>query len=252
MLTGIFQLDTASARELLYTFCPKNFSELNIFLALNRPGIPLSIKKEIIKRKTNEKVNLLVTPKIKEILTETYGFVIFEEQISQVITLVYDCSFAEAEVKRRNLLEKPLEKDFLIQAKKKMTPSETQLIHAQIASIAGYTFNKAHAVAYGYLTYYVAYLKANFFPEIITHLLNKKKEKTLSYLQEAFFCGFLPKGPDINHSEIGWTKKDKFLLMGFANLKEYRADFFQSIIEERKKGGIYKNWENFLSRTTNY
>lgn len=202
LLTGIFQLDTSSARGLLFAFCPKSFLELNIFLALNRPGIPLSIKKEIIKRKTNEKTSLLVTPKIREILTETYGFIIFEEQISQVIALIYDCSFAEAEVKRRNLPGKPLEKDFLTRAKTKVTPLEAQLIYTQITSIAGYTFNKAHAVAYSYLTYYIAYLKANFFPELITYFLNKKKEKELSYLQEAFFYGFQIKGPDVNYSEI--------------------------------------------------
>jgi len=203
LLTGVFQLDTISARELLFAFCPKSFSELNLFLALNRPGIPPSIKKEFIRgKKNNEKESLFVTPKIKEILNETYGFIIFEEQISQVIALVYDCSFAEAEVKRRNLPKKPLEKDFLIQAKAKMTFLEAELIYAQVTSIAGYTFNKSHAVAYGYLTYYAAYLKANFFPEIIVHLLNEKKEKELSYLQEAFFYGFQIKGPDINHSEI--------------------------------------------------
>jgi DNA polymerase-3 subunit alpha len=78
-----------------------------------------------------------------------------------------------------------------------------RLIYQQIISSQGYTFNKAHAVAYGYLTYYISYLKANFFPQLITHLLDKKKDKTLSYLQEAFFYGFQIKKPDINYSRIG-------------------------------------------------
>ena len=66
------------------------------------------------------------------------------------------------------------------------------------------------------LTYYISYLKANFFPELIIYFLNKGKEKNLSYLQEAFFYGFQLKGPNINYSEINWIKKDKFLLMGFS------------------------------------
>jgi len=83
-----------------------------------------------------------------------------------------------------------------------MTLLESKLIYQQINSSLGYTFNKAHAVAYSYLTYYIAYLKANFFPELITYFLNKRKEKELAYLQEAFFYGFQPKVPDINYSEI--------------------------------------------------
>ena len=83
-----------------------------------------------------------------------------------------------------------------------MSVFESKLIYQQINSTIGYIFNKAHAVAYSYLTYYTAYLKANFFSEIITNLLNEKKEKTLSYLQEAFFYGFQIEGLDINYSEI--------------------------------------------------
>ena len=134
-------------------------------------------------------------------MTETYGHIIFEEQISQIFVHVYDCSFAEAELKRRELTKKWLEKDFLNQAQKVMTLPESKLIYRQINSSLGYTFNKAHAVAYSYLTYYIAYLKANFFPELITYFLNKRKEKELTYLQEAFFYGFQIKGPDIDYSE---------------------------------------------------
>ena len=69
------------------------------------------------------------------------------------------------------------------------------------------------------------------------------------YLQEAFFYDFQIKGPDINHSELKWTKRGKELIMGFNSLKEYNGELFQIIIEERRKGGIYKNWESFLTRT---
>jgi DNA polymerase-3 subunit alpha len=206
LLTGIFQLDTPPARELFTTFRPQSFSELMIFLALNRPGILYSIKrkiiKEVVQKKANKERSLLSTPEIKQILADSYGYIIFEEQISQILSLIYEYSFAEAEIRRRELPKEPLEKTFLTQAQKKMSPAEAKLIYEQISSISGYTFNKAHAAAYSYLTYYIAYLKANFFSELIVYFLNKKKEKELSYLQEAFFKGFHVKGPDINHSEI--------------------------------------------------
>ncbi|CAG8611086.1 4115_t:CDS:2, partial [Ambispora gerdemannii] len=200
LLTGIFQLDTPSARVLFNRFRPQNFSELVIFLALNRPGTKKKV--EEISQKENAKANIsFSSPALKEILTETYGHIIFEEQISQIFALVYDFSFAEAEVKRRELTKKGLEKDFFEKVKKITTLTESNLIYQQINSAIGYTFNKAHAVAYSYLTYYIAYLKANFFPELVTYFLNKKKDKELPHLQEAFFYGFQIKGPDINYSE---------------------------------------------------
>ncbi|CAH1755736.1 9164_t:CDS:10 [Entrophospora sp. SA101] len=200
LLTGIFQLDTPSARALFNRFCPQNFTELVLFLALNRPGNRKKVE-EISQKKISKDKVTFTSPAIKEILAETYGHIIFEEQISQIFVHVYGCSFAEAEVKRRELAEKGLEKEFLDQAQKVMGLLESKLIYQQINSSLGYTFNKAHAVAYSYLTYYIAYLKANFFPELITYFLNKKKEKELTYLQEAFFYGFQIKGPDINYSE---------------------------------------------------
>ncbi|CFW92797.1 DNA polymerase III (alpha subunit) [endosymbiont DhMRE of Dentiscutata heterogama] len=251
LLTGIFQLDTPSARTLFNRFRPQSFADLVIFLSLNRPGTRKKAEELSQNKNNNAKIGF-TSPAIREILTETYGHIIFEEQISQILVLVYDCSFAEAEVKRRELPEKGLPKDFLTQAQRKMTLTESKLIYQQINSSLGYTFNKAHAVAYSYLTYYIAYLKANFLPKLITYFLNKRKEKELFYLQEAFFCGFQIKGPDINHSELEWIKKDSELLMGFSNLKGYQPEFFQALITERKKGGIYKNWEDLIARTLNY
>jgi DNA polymerase-3 subunit alpha len=202
-LTGIFQLDTPSARTLFNKFRPQNFLELTIFLSLNRPGTRKRAE-EISQKKLFTKANKsFSSPFIKEILEETYENIIFEEQISQIITYVYNCSFAEAEVKRRELVIKGLEKEeFLINSQKVMSATESNLIYQQINSSLDYTFNKSHATAYGYLVYYTSYLKANFFSELITYFLNKKKDKELAYLQEAFFYGFQIERPDINYSEI--------------------------------------------------
>ncbi|MCE8159332.1 MAG: PHP domain-containing protein [Candidatus Moeniiplasma glomeromycotorum] len=251
-VTDIFQLDTISARKMFINFRPKNFSDLIIFLGLNRPGIREMISKEVIQAKNNKEEPTFFSPVIKKILAETYGFIIFEEQISQILAFVYGYSFEEAEVKRRELPKKGWEKEFLPRAYRKMSVFESKLIYQQINSTIGYIFNKAHAVAYSYLTYYTAYLKANFFSEIITNLLNKKKEKTLSYLQEAFFYGFQIEGPDINYSEIEWTKQDKKLILGFSHLKEYQSEFFQALIKERVRGGLFSNWENLLNRTISH
>ncbi|CAJ0841917.1 10678_t:CDS:2 [Entrophospora sp. SA101] len=200
-LPGYQELDTLNARNLFSRFCPSSFAELVLFLSLNRPGVRKKAE-EIIRKKFSSTKSPYSSVAIKKILAETYGFIIFEEQISQILALVYDCSFAEAEVKRRELATKSLESNFLTQAQKKLSPGDSKLIYQQIISSTGYTFNKAHAVAYSYLTYYIAYLKANYFPGLITYFLNNKKEKNLSYLQEAFFYDFQIEKPDINYSQI--------------------------------------------------
>jgi DNA polymerase-3 subunit alpha len=250
-LTGIFQLDTPAARNLFIRFCPQNFSELVLFLALNRPGARKKVE-QIILRKNHQEKNYFTSPLLQEILAETYGFIIFEEQISQLLALIDNCSFAEAEIKRRELAEKGLEENFIARLRKKFSASDSELVYQQIISARGYTFNKAHAVAYSYLTYYIAYLKANFFSELITYFLNEKKEKNLAYLQEAFFYGFQIRKPDINYSQLSWIKKGENLIIGFNGLKECRVDFFTALIEERKKNGVYHDWENFLLRTSEF
>lgn len=148
---------------------------------------------------------------------------------------------------------------FLSQAQKKLSREESERLWEQIANSNAYTFNKAHAVAYSYLSYYFSFLKANYFSSLIEYYLNSclnSSEKTLAYLQEAFFFDFAIQKPDINFSEINWTKKEtttgqKSLVMGFASLKDFSTEFFEGIIEERKKKGKFKSWEDLLTRTKN-
>lgn len=143
--------------------------------------------------------------------------------------------------------------NFLQQAVKKLSRPESEKLWEQVINSNAYTFNKAHAVAYGYLSYYFAFLKANYFPSLVTYFLNKSlnsSEKTLTYLQEAAFLGFAIHKPDINFSEISWIKREKSLFMGFASLKNFQPSFFAEIIDERKKKGRFRDWEDLLSRTS--
>ena len=146
-------------------------------------------------------------------------------------------------------------KNFLQQCQKKLSPKESEKLWEQVVNINAYTFNKSHAVAYSYLSYYFAFLKANYFPFLITYFLNNcinSSEKTLTYLREAIFFGFVPQKPDINFSEIQWSQKGKNLWMGFASLENFQPVFFEAIIAERKKRGKFRDWEDFLHRTSSY
>ena len=144
---------------------------------------------------------------------------------------------------------------FLQQCQKKLSPEESGKLWEQIANSSAYTFNKSHAVAYSYLSYYFAFLKTNYFPLLITYFLNNhlnSSEKTLTYLQEAIFFGFVPQKPDINFSEIQWSQKDKTLRMGFISLENFQHSFFEAVIAERKAKGKFRDWEDFLHRTSNH
>ncbi|RHZ36985.1 hypothetical protein [endosymbiont GvMRE of Glomus versiforme] len=146
-------------------------------------------------------------------------------------------------------------KNFLHQCQKKLSQAESEKLWGQIVNSSAYTFNKSHAVAYSYLSYYFAFLKANYFSSLITYFFNNcvnSSEKTLAYLREAIFFGFIPQGPDINFSEIQWNQRGKILQMGFANLENFQSAFFEAIITERKKKGKFRDWEDFLHRTSSH
>ncbi len=102
LVSGIPQLDTFSFRELISYFQPQNFLDLVLILALNRPGARSNIKR-IWEQKLKSQKKAFSSPELNQILTETYGSIIFEEQISQILAFVFDCSFAEAEVYREKL-----------------------------------------------------------------------------------------------------------------------------------------------------
>ena len=208
-MSGIPQLDTASFRELISRFQPRVFSDLALILALNRPGARQN--SELIcqkKNQGNKKFSSSVL--LHQILAETYGSIVFEEQISQILVFIFDYSFADAEIQRRDLKKMNGEEltkfkhSFLVQAKKKIPSNESERLLEQMVNNA-YAFNKSHAVAYSYLSYYFAFLKANYFSSLITYFLNNQlnsPEKTSLYLQEAFFYEFTIQKPEINFSEI--------------------------------------------------
>lgn len=256
LVTDVPQLDTISFRNLITKFQPHNFNELVLLLALNRPGARQNVEM-IWERRTKNQNKAFSSPILNQILGESYGFIVFEEQVSQILTFVFDYSFAEAEIQRRSLSKvkseelEVIQNNFLEKAKEKITSNERKKVWEQIINNNAYTFNKSHAVAYGYLCYYIAYLKTNYFPSLITHYLESNlnsPEKTLSYFREAVFYGFSIQKPDINFSENQWNKKQKTLTMSFKSLKSYPADFFAEIIEEREKGN-FKDWEDLISRT---
>lgn len=253
LLTGIFHLDTPLARKLFVKVAPNSFSELTLFLALNKPGNINKINKVIEQKRRCYVPN--VSNCILEITSDTNHCIVFEEQVSQVLSLAYNCSFSEAEVKRREfIISFPKINVFLDETKKlntRLSNSDLEWIYEQLPSPGSVLFNKSHAVAYSMLIYYCVFLKANYFDKLIVFWLNNdKKDNASEYLREAFFLGYeiIPLG--INHSSLYWTLRDNnSLVMGFSSLKGYKEAFFIELIEERKKRGRFFNLKDLLERT---
>jgi DNA polymerase-3 subunit alpha len=224
---------------------PESFEDLIIILSLNRPGTKRKIeefqKRKILKKKEKNK-NFFNSEDLNKILEESYGLIIFEEQITKIFSFLLEISFSDAEIKRREIKEKGFkekeEQEFRLSAKNKIDEEDLEKIIEGINSTISYTFNKSHAVAYAHLSYYIAYLKANHFEASIIELLKKYKEKE-SLLKEAFFLDYNIESPDINNSEDFFCISNKSVFFGFNELKSYNSAFFQRVIEERKSNGNY-------------
>lgn len=251
-MTGIFHLDSLSARDVFFKFRPKNFSELIVFLGLNRP-IARNLCYEITKIKFSsdlKKTKFYEDENINGLLKESYGFVIFQEQVTQILALVYQISFAKAEkIRKENFKDidysKIKEKLQLF----KLTNLQKNFLANSLTSSFNYAFNKSHAVAYAYLVYFVAYIKANFFPQIIIHLLEEKREKAIDYIEEAAYCGFFIAKPDINFSLLkSHLGADNTIRLGFSFLPIFKKEIFEKIIVERDKNGLFKSFQDFIDR----
>jgi len=215
LLVGVFQVDTKFFREIFSKLKPDNFQDLILILALNRPGANKNVEDILRKRtiKNYSKRNLFSSDLLNEILSSTYGNIIFEEQVSHIFSCCLKIDFSDAELLRKKLKkiindEKEIEKFkiyFFENSFDILSDYEKDFLWEKILHSAPYMFNKAHTTAYAYLTYYTAYLKANFSKDSMIVLLNKysnNSEKMKNIFQEIISLDYQIMIPEINHSDL--------------------------------------------------
>ncbi|WNE41727.1 MAG: Error-prone DNA polymerase [Mycoplasmataceae bacterium] len=265
LLVGVFQVDTRFFREIFSKLKPDNFQDLILILALNRPGANKNVEDILRKRtiKNYSKRNLFSSDLLNEILSSTYGNIIFEEQVSHIFSCCLKIDFSDAELLRKKLKkiindEKEVEKFkiyFFENSFDVLSDYEKDFLWEKILHSAPYMFNKAHTTAYAYLTYYTAYLKANFSKDSMLVLLNKysnNSEKTKNIFQEIISLDYQIMIPEINHSDLDWTFNgdSKLFVMGFDQLKIHNS-FFESVVKDRNTNGSFKNWKDLIERNIN-
>lgn len=258
---GVFQLESQGMQELLKSIKPEKFEELIAIIALYRPGPMGNINpQKIIENKLHpEKIDYL-HPKLEKILKETYGIILYQEQVMQIAAEIAGFSMAEADNLRRAMAKKIYElmdemrEKFISGAEKNGISKElAERIFKNIAPFAGYGFNKSHATAYAVIAYQTAYLKCHYKLDFILASLNSEindTDRLYVLIKEARRLNIEVLEPDINKSFYYFTKEGNGIRYGLGALKNLGRPFVESIIKERSRGE-FKSLFDFQMRMKN-
>ena len=241
--SGVFQLESNGMRELLVALKPSKFEDIMPLIALYRPGpLKSGMVREFTERKHNPSLVKYETPLLKEILEDTYGVIIYQEQIMKIATVLANFSIKDADALRKAMSKKIPEQlesyreQFIKGAiSNGVSPSAAKNIYEIILRFGEYGFNKSHSTAYGLISYQTAYLKAHhfvpFFAAILTSEVNDT-DKMIQYITECRENGVEILPPDINKSQKSFTvigNKIRFGLSGVKNVGDAAIDLILSI-----------------------
>src|SRR5574344_1370891 len=257
--TGIFQFESSGMRNFLKKLKPKTFSDLYAALALFRPG-PMDNIDTFIARKNGQAKIEYLDASLEPILKETYGIIVYQEQIMQILVKMANYTFAEADNIRRAMSKKKEaiiiaeEKHFISSAMKNgYSEATSQKVYAQILKFANYGFNKAHSVSYAMIGYQMAYLKVNYPIYFIANLLNMmvgNDLKTKEYIGLAKQNNISIIKPCINLSIKDYKIGENKLRLPLNVIKGVGNIAVNDLLEERKKGD-FKDYFDFVARTYN-
>ncbi|MGQ9705684.1 MAG: DNA polymerase III subunit alpha [bacterium] len=257
---GVFQLESQGMKDLLKRVMPTSFKELIPIISLYRPG-PLGtgmIDKYIERKHSREDVEYL-HPALKDILSETYGVILYQEQVMQIANKIAGFTMADADLLRRAMTKKSigfevmpnLKDDFIKGAVSQGIKREVaDNIFEMIAPFATYGFNKSHTTAYAVIAYQTAYLKANYPIEFMTSLLTVKSgdaEKIMHYIDIARQMGFNVLPADVNYSYANFSIEGGAIRFGLAAILNVGYSAIDSIVSARE-GGLFSGLVDFCSR----
>ncbi|PLS31601.1 DNA polymerase III subunit alpha [Bifidobacterium margollesii] len=261
---GVFQLDGDGMRSLLRTLKPTNFNDISALIALYRPG-PMSMESHTnyAKRKNGlqkiEPIHPELDQPLKEVLDETYGLIIYQEQVQSAARILAGYSLGKADVLRRAMGKKKPE----VLAKEKVpffagmkehgySEEAAEAIWEILVPFSGYAFNKAHSAAYGLISYWTAYLKTHYPTEFMAALLqgaSTNKDKTALYLGEARRMGIQVLPPDVNESVLEYSAVGDVVRFGLGAIRNVGEKAVADIIAERNgPHGKYVNFMDYVKR----
>ncbi len=264
--TGIFQFESHGMRDILRRYQPTRLEDLTALNALYRPGpIQGGMIDDFINRKHGKKKVTYDLPELKEILEETYGVILYQEQVMQIANRLPGFSLGEADLLRRAMGKKNREEmaaqkeKFLAgSAVRKVPAKKAEKIFDLMAEFAGYGFNKSHSCAYALLAYQTGYLKTHYPVEFMAALLTSETgntEKVVKYINESRGMSITVLPPDVNSSDLNFTPVGENIRFGLQAIKNVGENTVMGILEARAKLGrfssIYQLCDNVDSRLIN-
>jgi DNA polymerase-3 subunit alpha len=254
---GVFQFESSGMQDILRRYHPDRLDDLIALNALYRPG-PMDMIDDFIACKHGKKQVTYDLAEMKEILEETYGVMVYQEQVMQISNRIAGYSLGEADLLRRAMGKKKVEEmaqqreKFVTGAKAKgHPPKKAERVFDQMEKFAGYGFNKSHSAAYAYLAYITAYLKANCPTEFMSALLTSQTGNTsnvVKYINECRGMGLRVLAPDVNASGFDFTPDSDAIRFGLGAIKNVGGNAVESIVNARKKDGRFGSLYEFCER----
>ena len=260
---GVFQLDGGPMRALLRQMSPDSFEDISAVIALYRPG-PMGVNAhmEYADRKNKRKAVVPIHPELTEslaeILNDTYGLIVYQEQVMAIAQKVAGFSLGRADLLRKAMGKKNkeiLDKEFVGFEKGMIqngfSKSAVDKLWETLIPFADYAFNRAHSAGYGTVSYWTAYLKANFPTEYMAALLTSvkdDKDKSAQYLNECRRMGIKVLPPDVNESFADYTPLGTDIRFGLSAVRNVGENVVSSIVESREKKGRFTAFGDFLRK----
>ena len=261
--TAVFQLESGGMMSLCRQFEVTRIEDIIALIALYRPG-PMDLIPDFIERKKGKKKVQYLHPLLEEASKETYGILIYQEQVQRAANLLAGYSLGEADLLRRAMGKKDLSK--MIQQRKNFVDGcksvnnipekQANDIFDLLEKFAGYGFNKSHSAAYGLISYQTAYLKANYPVEFMAAVLSNEinnTEKISTFVAECQRMGIEILAPDVNRSMLKFVPEvqdsgKKAIRFGLAAIKNVGEAAMGLVVDERKARGEFKSLEDFAGR----
>ncbi|MCK5807979.1 DNA polymerase III subunit alpha [bacterium] len=254
---GIFQMESDGFAKMVHGMKPDRFEDLIAAVALYRPG-PMDIIPNYIARKHGREDIVYDHEWLEPILKETFGLIVYQEQVMQISQVMAGFSLGKADILRRAMGKKKLDVmetmkvDFLVGAKEKGVKEEIAVkVFNHMFKFASYGFNKSHAACYGYISYQTAYLKTHYAKEFFAAMITSVAQdstKVLSYINDATQMGIVVAPPDVNTSGVDFTINPTGIRFGLGAIKNVGEASIVEIVDDVAKNGSFNGFIDFLSR----
>ena len=264
---GVFQLDSAPIRALLRSMAPDSFEDISAVIALYRPG-PMGVNAHNDyadrknKRKKIEPIHPELSEPLSEILKDTYGLIVYQEQVMAIAQKVAGFSLARADILRKAMgkkIKEILDQEYVpFEAGMKTNGYSKGAIDElwkTLIPFSDYAFNRAHSAGYGVISFWTAYLKANFPTEYMAALLTSvrdDKDKSALYLNECRRMGIKVLPPDVNESDAEYTPRGSDIRFGLAAIRNVGENVVASIVKARNEKGRFSSFGDFLAKVDSF